>query len=44
MQTGPDDGGSAKKAEVVDKAIKSVPKGISAKDAQALKDVRDGKK
>ena len=42
MQTGPDDGGSKK--DVVDKAIKSVPKGISAKDARTLKDVKEGKK
>jgi hypothetical protein len=43
MQTGPDDGGSAKK-DVVQKAIDSVPKGISKADAKALQDVKDGKK
>jgi hypothetical protein len=43
MQTGPDDGGT-KKEDVVDKAIKSVPKGISAKDAQTLKETKEGKK
>jgi hypothetical protein len=42
MQTGPDDGGSEKDA--VQKAIDSVPKGISKADAQTLKDVKEGKK
>ena len=41
MQTGPDDGGSKK--DVVDKAIKSVPKGISKEDAKILKDTKAGK-
>lgn len=43
MQTGPDDGGS-KRDSVIDKAIKSVPKGISDKDAQTLKETKEGKK
>jgi hypothetical protein len=30
--------------KTVDKAIKSVPKGISDEDKQAIKDVKDGKK
>ena len=42
MQTGPDDGHMTKSG--TEKAEKSVPKGISAKDAKILKDVKDGKK
>jgi hypothetical protein len=43
MQTGPDDGGTSKK-DIIDKAIKSVPKGISDKDAKILKETKEGKR
>ena len=29
---------------IIDKAIKSVPKGISAKDAEILKETKEGKR
>jgi hypothetical protein len=44
MQTGPDDSVPGKKEDIVDKAIKSVPAGLSKADKQALQDVKDGKK